>query len=97
MLHRWALGPQGSYTREGAPLVPLKWNYTVDTAAGAVSEATASVVQAQITTSYSGNLTVVLSSGANISFPVDGTYEGTVTSPVVSLAVNPRHTTMKYS
>ena len=42
-------------------------------------------LQASITVPYTGNHTMVLDSGANITIPVQGTYQGTTYAQAVSL------------
>lgn len=42
------------------------------------------LLQASIIVPYTGNLTMMLDSGANVTIPVNGTYQGTTYAQAVS-------------
>ena len=50
---------------------------------GAIYIAQVSLLQGKIAVPYSGNMSLLLATGANVTVPVQGTYTGTTYAPAV--------------
>ena len=79
---RWTLEQASPQPRNNSPQAQA-WTYSFDTPAGGVNQLQALAMQARIATTYSGSLSVHLATGANLSLPVSGSYQGITYSPIV--------------
>ena len=82
---RWSLGEVSLHNRTQDSTVRRNWNYTVTVGPGGISQATATVLEAYVEATYTANLTVSLTTGSSVTVPVQGTFQASVTSPVVRL------------
>ena len=80
---RWQLGSSGLHSRNESQQIQEAWNYTLTVGPQGVSQILATAAQGNITATYMASLNVTLSSGAVISVPVSGIYQGLSVSPVV--------------
>ena len=78
------MSPTAQHQRTEDGLQEDQWSYNVPVPAGAIYAAHVSLLQARISVSYSGNLTLQLDAGASLSIPVRGVYQGVTYAPAVS-------------
>ena len=56
---------------------------------GAIYTAQVSLLQGKIAVPYSGNMSLLLATGSNVTVPVQGTYTGTTYAPAVRTPPQP--------
>ena len=77
------------HARTEAPVLRQPWNYTLDVLPGAEYTVTATAYQASILLPYTANLTLYLGTGALLTVPIKGTFNGTTLSSPVGIAGAP--------
>jgi len=83
---RWQVSPNGPHQRNDNSLQADQWSYNIPVPGGAIYTAQVSLLQGKIIVPFSGILSMLLSTGASTTVPVQGVYTGTTYAPAVSPA-----------
>lgn len=78
------MSAEGPHQRTDNALQADQWSYNIPVPAGAIYTAQVSLLQGKIAVPYSGSLSLLLSTGGNVTVLVQGTYTGTTYAPAVS-------------
>lgn len=74
---------EGHHQRTDNNLQADQWSYNIPVPGGAIYTAQVSLLQGKIAVPYSGNMSLLLATGSNVTVPVQGMYTGTTYAPAV--------------
>ncbi|CAK0786785.1 hypothetical protein CVIRNUC_009999 [Coccomyxa viridis] len=77
----WQVSLEGHHQRTDNNLQADQWSYNIPVPGGAIYTAQVSLLQGKIAVPYSGNMSLLLATGSNVTVPVQGTYTGTTYAP----------------